>query len=82
MAETDMPLQPPSASWSEACSPPCLPAFLIISRLSSTVMSGVVFTALPAPPAEKMTARAAALTLSGICTINTESYSPKAMKAL
>src|SRR2546426_10810241 len=53
-------------------------AFLIASIPSSMVINGVVFTDFTAPPAAAANANAAILTLFGISTIPTTSYSPKA----
>src|SRR5919206_399765 len=56
---------------------PASDAFFIASTASSDVTNGVVLTTLTAPPAEKARETATALTLSGIFTTNTISYSPK-----
>jgi hypothetical protein len=48
------------------------------SMPSSTVMSGVVFMALMAPPAAAAMEAAHAVALSGSSAITTESYSPNA----
>ena len=52
------------------------------SSPSSKLMSGVVLTALAAPPAEIAMDRAAALTLSGSSQIISRSYSPNMSQPL